>query len=218
MAVKRINRIIGALALAYPAVYCELTHSAPHELLIAARLSAQCTDKRVNLVTPALFAKFPTVEAFAGAEVSEVERFVKSCGLFRTKAADIVGMCGLLLEKHSGVVPEDMEELLLLPGVGRKTANLIRGELYGLPAIVADTHVIRLSNRLGLVHGDNPLKTEQTLTKLIPASDSMAFCHRLVLHGRNVCKARNPCCEVCTLNDVCKFCVGSKFMKRSKYL
>jgi endonuclease-3 len=202
--VKKVNQIIEILKQAYPDPYCELTFTAPHELLIAARLSAQCTDKRVNQATPALFAKFPTVEAFADADAAEIERMVNSCGLFRTKAADIKGMCRMLLDKFNGVIPQDLDSLLKLPGVGRKTANLIIGELYGKPAIVADTHVIRLSNRLGLASGDNPLKTEKALKILIPEHESMAFCHRLVLHGRSTCKARKPNCNDCALNKLCE--------------
>jgi endonuclease-3 len=177
-----------------------LDYSAPHELLIAARLSAQCTDKRVNAITPRLFARYRTTGEFAEAELAELEALVKPCGLFRTKAASIKAMCQLLGEER---VPCDMDELLQLPGVGRKTANLIRGELYGKPAIVADTHVIRLSNRLGLAASKNPLKVEKTLREIIPAEESMAFCHRLVLHGRRVCRARNPGCTNCPLSPQC---------------
>ena len=201
---KKVKQIIELLKQEYPEPKCELDYSAPHELLIAARLSAQCTDKRVNLVTPALFEKYRSVREFAAADVSDIEQLVKTCGLFKTKAADIAGMCVMLCEAHGGVIPCEMDELLKLPGVGRKTANLIRGELFSQPAIVADTHVMRLSGRLGLVNEPiNPLLTEKTLTKLIPAGESMAFCHRLVLHGRRVCKARSPGCGNCCLKNTC---------------
>jgi len=181
-----------------------LDFQAPHELLIAARLSAQCTDVRVNAITPELFGSFRTVSDFANADITEIESIVKPCGLFHTKAADIKNMCIMLLERFSGEVPSELDSLLLLPGVGRKTANLIVGELYKKPAIVTDTHVIRLSNRLGLVSSENPKKIEQTLREIIPESESMAFCHRLVLHGREVCRARNPKCDKCVLKKLCE--------------
>jgi endonuclease-3 len=177
-----------------------LDYALPHELLIAARLSAQCTDKRVNMVTPALFAAFPTIADFAAADVVDIEGLVRTCGLYKTKAASIKGMCAALCEL-GGVIPDDIDALLKLPGVGRKTANLIVGELYGKPAIVADTHVIRLSNRLGLANTTDAGKVEFALRGIVPESESMAFCHRLVLHGRRVCKARNPDCGACALSS-----------------
>jgi endonuclease-3 len=180
-----------------------LDFSAPHELLIATRLSAQCTDKRVNIVTSELFAKYRSVEEFAAADISDIERIIKPCGLFRTKAASLKGICGEILENHGGAVPNSMESLLELPGVGRKTANLIMGELYGKPAIVADTHVIRLSNRLGLCREKDAYKVETALIKAIPREESLSFCHRLVFHGRNVCKARKPDCGKCKLSELC---------------
>jgi endonuclease-3 len=201
----KAKQIIAALKRQYPQPHCELNYSAPHELLIAARLSAQCTDKRVNEVTPALFARFTTVADFAAADVGEIEMFVKSCGLFRTKAADIKAMCEMMSQEFDGAVPDNLDSLLLLSGVGRKTANLIIGELYGKPAIVTDTHVIRLSNRLGLAVGDNPYKVELALKEIIEPSESLAFCHRLVLHGRRVCKARKPDCSQCELRKFCDF-------------
>jgi len=199
----RITEIIEILKREYPEVKCELRFNAPYELLIATRLSAQCTDKRVNAVTPELFAKFPSLTALAEANTADIEDIIRPCGLFKTKAADIVGIARALLE--TGGVSESMDELLKLPGVGRKTANLIRGELFGKPAIVADTHVIRLSNRLGLCDvGKDAVKTENALKKIVPESESLAFCHRLVLHGRGVCSARRPKCDVCAVSSYCK--------------
>ena len=199
----RAITIIKTLKRLYPNPHCELKFSQPHELLIATRLSAQCTDKRVNATTPELFKKFPTIEAFATADIKGIEAIVKPCGFYRVKSADIKGICIELLQKHNGVIPDDMETLLQLPGVGRKTANLILGELYGQPAIVADTHVIRLSNRLGLAFGKDAFKVETQLRKLIPDNDSLHFCHRMIQHGRAVCKARNPLCGECDLKEVC---------------
>lgn len=197
--------VIERLKAEYPEVKCALVYEKPHELLIATRLSAQCTDKRVNLVTPALFKRFPTVEAFAEAEVSEVEEYIKSCGLFHTKARDIVEMCRQLRDIYGSVVPDSIEELVTLAGVGRKTANLIVGDLYGKPAMVCDTHVIRLTNRLGLAKGTDAVSVEKQLRAIIPAEEGLNFCHRLVWHGRGVCSARAPRCEECALKDICKY-------------
>jgi len=202
---NKINKIIKTLKQEYSAPKCMLDHSLPHELLIAARLSAQCTDKRVNIIVPELFAKYCSIEDFAAADVIEIENIIKPCGLYRTKAADIKAMCQMLLLKYGGIIPSEIEQLLELPGVGRKTANLIIGELYGKPAIVTDTHVIRLSNRLGLAAGKDAYKIEMMLVKAIPPEESMAFCHRLVLHGRSVCKARNPGCGNCILKETCDY-------------
>lgn len=196
--------VIARLKSEYPEVKCALIYEKPHELLIATRLSAQCTDKRVNLVTPALFKRFPTVEAFADAEVSEVEEYIKSCGLFHTKARDIVEMCRQLRDIYGSVVPDSIDELVKLAGVGRKTANLIVGDLYGKPAMVCDTHVIRLTNRLGLAKGTDAVQVEKQLRAIIPAEEGLNFCHRLVWHGRGVCSARAPRCEECVLKDICK--------------
>lgn len=202
---QRTNLLIDGLKKEYPEVKCALTYSKPHELLIATRLSAQCTDKRVNMVTPALFERFPDIESFAMAEVFEVEEYIKSCGLYKTKAADIVSMCQMLRDKYNFEVPDTIEELVKLPGVGRKTANLIVGDLYGKPAIVCDTHVIRLSGRLGLTDGTkDALSVEKQLSALLPKSESLGFCHRLVWHGRLVCTARNPRCEECSVSVFCK--------------
>lgn len=200
----RALEVIERLKKEYPDVKCALTYQKPHELLIAVRLSAQCTDKRVNLVTPALFERFPSIEAFADAGVSEVEEYIKSCGLFHTKAQDIVEMCRMLRDIYSGIVPDTIEELVKLPGVGRKTANLIVGDLYGKPAIVCDTHVIRLTNRLGLSEGTDAARVEKQLREIVPPEEGLMFCHRLVWHGRGVCSARSPKCGECVLKEVCE--------------
>ena len=176
--------------------------------MIAVRLSAQCTDARVNLVTPALFARFSTLDAFADADVAEVEEYVRTCGFFRQKAHDIVCACRMLRDEYGGRVPNDMEALLRLPGVGRKTANLLLGDLYGVPgSVVCDTHCIRICGKLGLSEGREPEKVERQLRAILPPEESSDFCHRIVLHGRAVCTARNPQCDKCTLRMFCKsFC------------
>ncbi|HCF82721.1 MAG TPA: endonuclease III, partial [Ruminococcaceae bacterium] len=196
--------VIKRLKAEYPEVKCALVYDKPHELLIATRLSAQCTDRRVNLVTPALFKRFPTIEAFAEADIAEVEEYVKSCGLYRTKARDIVEMCRQLRDIYGNIVPDTVDELVKLAGVGRKTANLVAGDLYGKPAIVCDTHVIRLSNRLGLAHGKDAVQIEKQLRAIIPPQEGLNLCHRLVWHGRLVCPARSPRCKSCVLADICK--------------
>lgn len=200
----RAAEIIALLKNEYPEVKCALVYSKPHELLIATRLSAQCTDVRVNLVTPELFRRFPTVDAFANADVKDVEELIKSCGLFHTKAQDIVSMCAAIRDTYGGKVPDSIEELVKLPGVGRKTANLIVGDLYGKPAMVCDTHVIRLSNRLGLAEGKDAVQVEKQLRAVIPPEEGLNLCHRLVWHGRGVCSARSPKCAECVLRDICK--------------
>ena len=201
---KKVPAIIDELKVLYPDPVCALHYTKDYELMIAVRLSAQCTDERVNLITPALFERFPTLEAMASADISEVEELVHSCGFFRQKAADIVGACQMLLEKHNGKVPGTMEELLKLPGVGRKTANLLLGDLYRTPgSVVGDTHCIRISNRLGLAVGKEPEKVEKQLRQILPPEESSDFCHRIVLHGRAVCTARKPDCANCTLAPWC---------------
>ena len=200
---KRAAEIIELLRSEYPDVKCALIYEKPHELLIATRLSAQCTDKRVNMVTPALFERFPDIDSFAEADVSEVEEYIRTCGLFKTKAQDIVGMCRMLRDEYGGKIPDSIEELTKLPGVGRKTANLVVGDLYGKPAMVCDTHVIRLSNRLGLADSTDAGTVEKQLREIIPPEEGLNFCHRLVHHGRAVCDARAPKCEVCVLRNVC---------------
>lgn len=201
---QRALKVIELLKAEYPEVQCALTYKQPHEMLIAVRLSAQCTDKRVNLVTPALFERFQSIEDFAKAEVSEVEQYIKSCGLFHTKAKDIVEMCRVLRDVYGCVVPDTIEELVKLPGVGRKTANLVAGDLYGKSAMVCDTHVIRITNRLGLSVGKDAAQVEKQLRAVVPPDEGLMMCHRLVWHGRKVCTARLPKCAECALCDVCK--------------
>ena len=203
---EQVNEIVWRLLAEYPEAVCSLDYGKDYELLFSVRLSAQCTDERVNQVTPALFARFPTLEAFAEADVAEVEELVHSCGFFRAKARDIVQCAVVLLDKYGGKVPDSMEELLKLPGVGRKTANLLLGDLYRVPgSVVVDTHCIRLSNRLGLVDGlKEPEKIETALRGILPPESSSDFCHCLVLHGRAVCDARRPRCEACCLRDLCQ--------------
>lgn len=201
---KLAAEVISLLREEYPDVKCALIYTQPHELLIATRLSAQCTDKRVNMVTPALFERFGSIDDFAAADVSEVEEYIRTCGLFKTKAKDIVEMCIMLRDVYGGKVPDSIEELTKLPGVGRKTANLIVGDLYGKPAMVCDTHVIRLSNRLGLADTKDPAKAEKELRACAPPEEGLMLCHRLVWHGRGVCSARAPKCEACVLRNICK--------------
>ena len=201
---------MAALEKEYPDALCSLTETEPYRLLIAVRLSAQCTDARVNLVTPVLFERFPTLEELALAPVEEVEEIIHSCGFFRAKARDIVGMCRMLVEQYDKKVPDSIEELLKLPGVGRKTANLICGDVYGKPAIVADTHLIRISNLLGLVDTKDPAKVEAQLKKIVEPEKSNDFCHRCVLHGRAVCIARRPNCPACVMNGFCSYYLKQK--------
>ena len=202
---QRALAAVAALEQLFPDAVCSLDHQDPLQLLIATRLSAQCTDARVNLVTPALFARFPTLEAFADAHVSEVAELIRSCGLYQTKARDIVAMAQMLKNEFGGVIPNTVEELTKLPGVGRKTANLVCGDVYGKPAVVADTHCIRITGRLGLTDGSkDPYKVEMQLKKVLPPEESNDFCHRLVLFGRDVCSARSPKCEECPLSEICK--------------
>lgn len=204
---KDVLAIVETLKEAYPEAVCSLDYAKPYELMFATRLAAQCTDERVNKVTPGLYGRFPTLEALAEADVSEVEEYIHSTGFFRAKARDIVAASRMLLEEYGGVVPDNMEDLLRLPGVGRKTANLILGDVYHKPGVVvADTHCIRLSGRLGLSDGTkDPAKVEEQLRKILPPEESNDFCHRLVLHGRAVCMARGPECESCALRPWCDF-------------
>lgn len=207
---EQVREIVRLLLEEYPEARCSLDYEKPYELLFSVRLAAQCTDARVNMVTPALFARFPTLESFAAATPEEVEPYIHSTGFFRAKARDIVACAQVLLEKHGGRVPDTMEELVALPGVGRKTANLILGDVYRIPgATVVDTHCIRLSNRLGLVDDlKDPVKIEMALRKLLPPEKSSDFCHCIVLHGRAVCDARKPRCESCCLRAVCQHFSG----------
>lgn len=195
---------VEALKKEYPEAECALVAGDPFQLLVATRLSAQCTDARVNMITPALFKKYPTTEAFAKAKLSDVEELVHSCGFYHAKAKDIIGAAQAVLERFDGVVPDNIEDLTSLPGVGRKTANLIVGDVYGKPAVVADTHLIRISNLLGLVDTKDPKKVELELKKILPPEESNNFCHRMVLHGRAVCIARRPQCQKCCLAGYCK--------------
>ncbi|MFO0968053.1 MAG: endonuclease III [Gemmataceae bacterium] len=200
---KRARDIVRRLAREYPDAHCALVHENPLQLLIATILSAQCTDVRVNLVTPALFARFPTARDYADADTAELERMIQSTGFFRNKAKNIKACCRDIVEKHGGAVPATMEELAALAGVGRKTANVVLGNAFGVPGITVDTHVRRLSQRLGLTQQDDPEKIERDLMELIPAKEWTMFSHRLIFHGRRVCIARKPLCESCALNGVC---------------
>ena len=204
---------VEALKNEYPDAKCSLTYNTPLQLLIATRLSAQCTDARVNLVTPALFERFPTVDDFADASYDEVAEYIKSCGLFKTKSKDIVEMCKKIRDDFGGEVPDTIEELTNLPGVGRKTANLICGDVYGKPAVVVDTHCIRITTKLGLHKLTDQKKIEMELKKLLPPEESNDFCHRLVLHGRAVCTARSAKCEACCMKEFCR--TGVKELKHA---
>ncbi len=201
---ERALAAVAALKKEYPDALCSLTAKNALELLIATRLSAQCTDARVNLVTPALFEKYPTMEAFAEADVLDIENLIRSCGFYHTKAREIKDMCRMMLDEFGGKVPDTIEDLTRLPGIGRKTANIICGDIYGKPAVAADTHCIRLSNRIGLVDTKDPYKVEMQLMELLPSEESNNFCHRCVLHGRAVCTARKAKCELCVLSSCCK--------------
>ena len=202
---QKASAIIDILKDRYPEAPCALHYGADWQLMIAVRLSAQCTDARVNLVTPHLFAAYPTLEAMAGADIRHVEELVHSCGFYKHKARDIVLACQMLISDYGGKVPGTMEELLRLPGVGRKTANLLLGDLYGVPgSVVCDTHCIRICGRLGLSNGKDPEKVEQQLRKILPPEESSDFCHRIVLFGRDCCTARNPDCGNCPVSMFCK--------------
>ena len=200
---ERAAAAVKLLSELYPYAVCSLEYRDAFQLLIATRLSAQCTDKRVNMVTPALFKEFPTAQSMANADIARVEELIKTCGLYKTKAKDLVGIAKQITERFSGRVPDTIEELTTLPGVGRKTANLVCGDIYGKPAVVTDTHFIRICGRLGLTDTTNPLKVENEMRKLLKPEDSNAFCHRTVLFGRDVCTARNPKCGACILNGIC---------------
>ena len=200
-----IRAIVEELKVLYPDGICSLEYKKDYELLFSVRLAAQCTDERVNKVTPALYARFPTLEALADADISEVEQYIHSTGFFRAKAKDIVLASQMLFRDYGGKGPSTMEDLLKLPGVGRKTANLILGDVYHTPGVVvADTHCIRITGLLGLTDGTkDPAKVEQQLRKILPPEESNDFCHRMVLHGRAVCIARRPQCQTCTLRPWC---------------
>ena len=207
---EQVSEIVRLLLEEYPEASCTLDWGKDYELLFSVRLAAQCTDERVNKITPALFARFPTLESFARADVSEVEEYVRSCGFYRAKARDIVACAQVLLEQYGGELPRTMEELTALPGVGRKTANLILGDVFHVPgSTVVDTHCIRLSNRLGLVDDlKDPVKIEAALREILPPERSSDFCHCVVLHGRAVCDARKPACERCCVRHLCQHFSG----------
>ena len=201
---ERAKKAVELLKGEYPTAICSLNYSDAFQLLIATRLSAQCTDARVNVVTPDLFKEYPTPEAMAKAPVESIENLIKTCGLYKTKAKDLKEIAIRLVEVYGGKVPKEMSDLLTLSGVGRKTANLVRGDIFGEAAVVCDTHFIRLCNRMGFVNTKDPLKVEQKMLKILPTLESNNFCHRAVLHGRAVCTARKAFCEKCVLSEVCK--------------
>ncbi len=211
----RAYKVVSALEERYPDALCSLEHCGdPWKLLVMARLSAQTTDAQVNIVSVGLFEAYPDVYSMAAADVSDVERLVHSCGFFRTKARNIVDFSRIIVEKHGGSVPSSFDDLLALPGVGRKIANLIRGDVFGLPAVVADTHCIRIANRLGLSRSTDQYKTELALAELIPEEKQSDFCHRIVLFGREICDAKKPKCDICPVCGVCPSRGGDKPEKR----
>ena len=195
---------VEALKKEYPDAICSLTYTDPLQLLIATRLAAQCTDARVNMVTPALFDRFPDAKAFADAQYEEVEEYIKSCGLYKTKAKDLVELGKMLVNDFDSTVPDTLEELITLPGIGRKTANLVMGDIFNKPAVVVDTHCIRITRRLGLHEEKDAKKIEFILRDLLPEDESNDFCHRIVLHGRAVCTARKAMCENCCMSEFCR--------------
>lgn len=201
---ERALKAVEILKTEYPQAICSLNASNPFELLVAVRLSAQCTDARVNLVTPALFEKYKTLDDYANANVKDVENIIRSCGFYKNKAESIVGMAQMIISDFGGRVPDEIDDLVKLPGVGRKTANLIVGDVYGKESIVVDTHMIRISNRIGLVNVKDPVKIETALKRVIPPSEGSDFCHRIVLFGRDTCSARKPKCEGCCMAEICK--------------
>ena len=203
---ERAQGICEILKSEYPEAVCQLNADTPFQLIVATRLSAQCTDARVNLVTPALFEKYPSENELAEAPLEDVENLIHSCGFYHGKARDLIGMATMVRDIYGGILPDTIEELTKLPGVGRKTANLIVGDVYKKPAVVADTHVIRITNLLGLTDSKEPTKVEMQLKKILPPDESNDFCHRIVLHGRAVCIARRPKCEECAIRQLCKNC------------
>jgi len=206
---EKVRAIIDSLNSRYPDALCALHYKKDYELMISVRLAAQCTDARVNLVTPALFAAYPTLEALANANIADIEKYIHSCGFYRQKAKDIVLACQMLIREYGSKVPDTMEDLLRLPGVGRKTANLLLGDLYGVPgSVVCDTHCIRICGRLGLSTGKEPEKVEQQLRAILPPEESSDFCHRIVFFGRDICTARSPKCDQCPLAIHCSYING----------
>lgn len=200
---EKVLKIREIFEQEYGQADCTLDYTEPHQLLIATQLAAQCTDARVNLVTPALFERYPSVQAFAAASEDELISYIYSTGFYKNKARNIIACCQRLLSEYSGTVPDNMEELLTLPGVGRKTANIILGDVYHKPAIVVDTHAGRLARRIGLTKNTNPEKVEYDLLKIVPPEYSSTFCHQLVYHGRKYCMSRKPDCENCPINKIC---------------
>ena len=203
--VDRSAEILKRLKVLYPVAICELDHESPFQLLAATILSAQCTDARVNMVTPALFAEYPTAQAMSVADISRVEELVRSTGFYQTKAKNLIGMATAVMNRYGGEVPREIEELVTLPGVGRKTANVLRSVVFDLPGLAVDTHVGRLSRRLGLTVEEDPVKVEYELNALFPPEEWGGFSLRLILHGRRVCDAKKPACHLCELNDICPF-------------
>ncbi len=203
--VDRAAEILKRLKVLYPVAICELDHESPFQLLAATILSAQCTDARVNMVTPALFAEYPTAQAMSVADISRVEELVRSTGFYQTKAKNLIGMATAVMNRYGGEVPREIEELVTLPGVGRKTANVLRSVVFDLPGLAVDTHVGRLSRRLGLTVEEDPVKVEYELNALFPPEEWGGFSLRLILHGRRVCDAKKPACHLCELNDICPF-------------
>ncbi len=203
---ERVIEILKIFDELYPEAECSLEYKDPLQLLISTQLAAQCTDARVNIVTKDLYKKYRSAEDFANAEQSELEQDIKSTGFYRNKAKNIIACCQLLVEKYDGKIPDNMEEMLQLPGVGRKTANLVLYEVYGIPGVVVDTHAKRLSNRIGLTKNQEPEKIEYDLQKIVPKERWADFCHKLVYHGREVCNARKPDCENCRINSLCDYC------------
>ena len=201
---ERVLNVIEILKKEYPNAICSLNSSNAFELLVAVRLSAQCTDARVNLVTPALFERYKTLDDYANADVKDVENYIRSCGFYKNKATSIIGMAKMIRDDFGGKVPDNIEDLIKLPGVGRKTANLIVGDVYGKESIVDDNQMIRISNMLGLVNTTDPKKLEYDLKKIVPSDEGSDFCHRIVLFGRDTCSARKPLCDSCPLYDYCK--------------
>lgn len=199
----KVIKAVEALENLYPDAICSLNYGDAFQLLVATRLSAQCTDARVNIVTPALFEKYPDAATMAKAAVEDIEELIKTCGLYKTKARDLVGISNMIMSDFDGKVPDTIELLTRLPGVGRKTANLVCGDIYGKPAIVTDTHFIRLCNRLGFIKTTNPLQVENAMRRLLPPDKSNDFCHRSVLFGRDICTARKTYCERCPMSDFC---------------
>lgn len=201
---ERALNAIEVLKKEYPEAICSLNASNPFELLVAVRLSAQCTDARVNIVTPALFEKYKTLDDYCNADVKDIEKIIHSCGFYKSKAESIIDMAKGVRDRFGGTVPDNIEDLTTLNGVGRKTANLIVGDVYGKESIVVDTHMIRIANRIGLVTQKDPKKIEFALKKIVPASEGSDFCHRIVLFGRDICSARKPKCDICPMEFNCK--------------